>query len=94
MVSMGRSLMIKPKLILLDEPTLGLSPQMKKLIFEKIIEINKSGVTILMVEQNARMSLKLSDRAYVIELGRNKYVGRGKDLLNGKRVQKLYLGGG
>ncbi len=93
MVSMGRSLMVKPKLLLLDEPTLGLSPSMKKLIFDKIIELNKSGLTILMVEQNARMSLKLSDRAYVLELGRNRYVGKGKTLLKDKRIQHLYLGG-
>ncbi|HLD05403.1 MAG TPA: ABC transporter ATP-binding protein [Candidatus Nanoarchaeia archaeon] len=95
MVAMGRSMMLNPKLLLLDEPTLGLSPGFKKLIFDKIIEINKKeGVTILMVEQNARKSLELSHRAYVLELGRNKLMGKGKELLHDKRVQKLYLGGG
>jgi len=93
MVAMGRSMMLNPRLLLLDEPTLGLSPAFKKLIFDKIIEINKKGVTILMVEQNARKSLELSDRAYVLELGRNKLMGKGKELLHDKRVQKLYLGG-
>jgi len=94
MVSIGRALMVKPKLILLDEPSLGLSPKMKQLIFEKIVEINKAdGVSVLVVEQNARLSLKLSDRAYVLELGRNKLEGKGTDLLHDEKVKHLYLGG-
>jgi ABC-type branched-subunit amino acid transport system ATPase component len=94
MVAIGRALMLKPKLLLLDEPSLGLSPQMKSLIFEKIIEINKDGVAMFIVEQNAKMSLKISNRAYVLELGKNKLQGTGKDMLKNKDVAKLYLGGG
>ena len=93
MVAIGRALMLKPKLMLLDEPSLGLSPKIKKEIFEKIKEIRDSGVTILLVEQNARMALEMSDRAYVLETGRNKLEGTGKELLKDKRVQHLYLGG-
>ena len=93
MLSLGRALMLNPKLLLLDEPSLGLSPRIKQQIFEKIKEINNEGIAVLIVEQNARMSLKMSDRAYVLETGRNKLQGRGKDLLKDKRVQKLYLGG-
>ena len=93
MVAIGRALMLKPKLMLLDEPSLGLSPKIKREIFEKILEIRDSGVTILLVEQNARMALEMSDRAYVLETGRNKLEGTGKELLKDKRVQHLYLGG-
>ena len=93
MLSLGRALMLNPRLLLLDEPSLGLSPMIKQQIFDKIIEINKEGIAVLIVEQNARMSLKMSDRAYVLETGRNKLQGKGKDLLKDKRVQKLYLGG-
>ena len=93
MVALARTLMMNPILILLDEPSLGLSPKMKRLIFEKIAEIKKTGVTILLVEQNARMSLEYSDRAYVLELGKNRLEGSGTELLNDKRVQQLYLGG-
>ncbi|MEK6862157.1 MAG: ABC transporter ATP-binding protein, partial [Nanoarchaeota archaeon] len=93
MVAIGRALMLKPKLMLLDEPSLGLSPKIKREIFEKIKEIRDSGVTILLVEQNARMALEMSDRAYVLETGRNKLEGTGKELLKDKRVQHLYLGG-
>ncbi|MCK4670165.1 MAG: ABC transporter ATP-binding protein [Nanoarchaeota archaeon] len=94
MVAIGRALMLKPKLLLLDEPSLGLSPQMKALIFEKLIEVNKDGVAMVIVEQNAKMSLNISDRAYVLELGKNKMHGKGKDMLRNKDVAKLYLGGG
>ncbi len=93
MVAIGRAMMLKPKVMLLDEPSLGLSPKIKKLIFDKIIEINKEGVSIIVVEQNARLSLEKSDRAYVLETGSNKLEGKGKDLLKDERVQKLYLGG-
>ena len=93
MLALGRALMLRPRLLLLDEPSLGLSPQIKKEIFDKIREVNAEGISILIVEQNARMSLQMSDRAYVLETGRNKLEGKGKDLLKDKRVQKLYLGG-
>ena len=94
MVAIGRALMIKPKLLLLDEPSLGLSPKMKQVIFEKIVEINrKEGIAVLVVEQNARLSLALSDYAYVLELGRNRLEGDANKLLRDKRVAKLYLGG-
>src|SRR3989338_1695796 len=93
MLAIARALMLHPKLMLLDEPSLGLSPKTKFAIFEKIKEINKSGVTILIVEQNARMSLEMSDRAYVLELGKNKLEGNAKDLTKDERVQHLYLGG-
>jgi len=93
MLALGRALMLNPRLLLLDEPSLGLSPMIKQQIFEKILEINKEGISVLIVEQNARMSLNMSDRAYVLETGRNKLEGKGKDLLKDKRVQKLYLGG-
>jgi len=93
LLSFGRALMLKPKLIILDEPSLGLSPKAMKHIFEKIVQINKAGTTVLMVEQNAKMALSLCDRAYVLELGKNRLTGKGKDLLKDKRVSKLYLGG-
>lgn len=94
MVALGRALMIKPKLLLLDEPSLGLSPQVKQLIFEKIVEINrKEGITVLVVEQNARLSLALSNYAYVLDLGKNRLEGKGRKLLKDKRIGKLYLGG-
>ena len=93
MLSIGRALMTKPKLLLLDEPSLGLDPKIKKLIFDKIAELNHDGLTVLTVEQNARLSLSVSDYAYVLELGKNKLEGTGKALLKDKRVQHLYLGG-
>ena len=93
LLSIGRALMLKPRLLLLDEPSLGLSPKAMQEIFRKIIDINKSGTTIVLVEQNAKAALTLADRAYVLELGKNKLTGKGKALLDDKRVSKLYLGG-
>jgi len=94
MLSIGRALLCTPKLLIMDEPTLGLSPQMKKTIFQKVKEINKEkNIAMLLVEQNARMALKLSDRSYVLELGRNKLEGTGTALLENKEVEHLYLGG-
>lgn len=94
MIAIARTLLLKPDVLLLDEPSLGLSPQIKRVIFEKILEINKKrGISILIVEQNAKVSLELSDRAYVLEQGRNRLEGTGKELLHDKRVQHLYLGG-
>ena len=92
-LSIGRALMLKPRLLLLDEPSLGLSPKVMHEIFEKIIKINKSGTTIILVEQNAKIALSLCHRAYVLELGKDKLKGPGKKLLKDKRVSKLYLGG-
>lgn len=93
LLSMARALMIHPEILMLDEPSLGLSPHMRKIIFDKILDLNKQGITIIMVEQNARLSLSVSDKAYVLELGKNKLEGKGKDLLHDDRVKKLYLGG-
>ncbi len=93
MLSLARALMIKPKLLLLDEPSLGLSPKWVKTLFEKILEIKESGVPCLIVEQKAALSLEYSDYAYVLEMGNNRYEGKGKDLLENPEVRRLYLGG-
>ena len=93
LLAIARALMLEPKLLLLDEPSLGLDPKTTFTVFGKIKEINKSGTTILLVEQNAHMALEISDRAYVIEMGVVKLGGSGKKLLRTKSVQKLYLGG-
>ena len=93
MVAMARSLMLRPTVLLLDEPSAGLSPLLVDMIFDKIIEINKTGVSILMVEQNAKQALRLSDRGYVLATGRNRFEGTGSDLLHDEEVARLYLGG-
>ncbi len=93
MLSLARALMIQPKLLLLDEPSLGLSPKWVKTVFEKIVEIKKSGIPCLIVEQKAAMALEYSDYGYVLEMGNNRYEGRGKDLLENPDVRRLYLGG-
>lgn len=93
MVAMGRALMLDPKVLLLDEPSASLAPNLVEMIFEKIVEINKSGVAILIVEQNARVALKLSDRGYILAMGRNRFEDTGEALLNNEEVGKLYLGG-
>lgn len=92
MLAVGRALMGKPKMILMDEPSMGLSPLLVKEIFSIIKEVNKKGITILLVEQNAKMALSISDRAYVLETGRISIEGNAKDLLNDARVKKAYLG--
>lgn len=94
MVAMGRALMPDPSLILLDEPSAGLAPAFVDAIFEKVAEINEAGVTVAMVEQNARRALEMSDRGYVLDLGRDRFEGPGKDLLDDPKVAELYLGGG
>ena len=93
MLAMGRALMAKPKIILLDEPSMGLSPLLVKEIFHIIEDINKQGVTVLLVEQNAKMALAIADRAYVLETGRITLQGTGAEIANDPRVQKAYLGG-
>ena len=92
MLAIARGLMTKPKLLLLDEPSLGLSPLFVKIIFEIIQEINKQGVTILLVEQNVFQSLKIANRAYVLETGRVVLTGGGQELLNDDHVKKAFLG--
>ena len=92
MLAVGRALMAKPKMILMDEPSMGLSPLLVQEIFDIIQEVNKQGITILLVEQNAQMALSISDRAYVLETGHITIEGDAKALLNDERVKKAYLG--
>ncbi len=92
MLAIGRALMSDPKVLLLDEPSLGLSPNLVMLIFDLIKDIKKLGVTILLVEQNAKMALKTADRAYVLETGKISLEGTGKQLLTDDNVRKAYLG--
>lgn len=93
MLAMGRALMAKPKLLLLDEPSMGLAPILVKEIFNIIEEINKSGTTVLLVEQNAKMALSIAHRAYVLETGKVVMSGTGEELAKCPDVQKAYLGG-
>ena len=93
MLAMGRALMAKPKLLLLDEPSMGLAPILVKEIFNIIEEINKSGTTVLLVEQNAKMALSIAHRAYVLETGKVVMSGTGEELAKSPDVQKTYLGG-
>ena len=93
MLAIARGLMVDPSLIVLDEPSLGLSPKFVGFVFEKILEMKAAGLTMLIVEQNAAKALSVADRAYVLELGRNRFEGPGRDLLNNPEVKRLYLGG-
>ena len=93
MLAMARALMPEPHVLLLDEPSAGLAPAFVEAIFEKVREINEAGVTVVMVEQNARRALAMSDRGYVLDLGRNRFQGAGRDLLEDPKVAELYLGG-
>jgi branched-chain amino acid transport system ATP-binding protein len=93
MLAMGRALMSKPKLLMLDEPSMGLAPILVEQIFDIIKELHKSGTTILLVEQNAQAALSIADRAYVLETGKISMSGDAKELLHDPRVQKAYLGG-
>ena len=93
MVAIARALMTNPKLILLDEPSLGLSPKFVTLIFEKLADMRQAGYTLMLVEQNATRALGVADRAYVLELGRNRLEGPGQRLLADPAVKRLYLGG-
>ncbi len=92
MVAMGRALMMNPSVILLDEPSAGLSPVLQDEVFIRTREINKAGVSVIMVEQNARRCLQICDRGYVLDSGRNAYTGTGRELLNDPKVIALYLG--
>ncbi len=93
MLAMGRALMSSPKLLMLDEPSMGLAPLLVEQIFEIIQELHKNGTTILLVEQNANMALSVADRGYVLETGRIVLTGAGKDLLTDESVKAAYLGG-
>ncbi|MDD5791103.1 MAG: ABC transporter ATP-binding protein [Erysipelotrichaceae bacterium] len=93
MLAMARALMSKPKMLLLDEPSMGLSPLLVREIFDIIKTINEDGVSILLVEQNAKMALAIADRAYVLETGRITMTGTGQELSDSEEVKKAYLGG-
>ena len=93
MLAMGRALMSRPKLLLLDEPSMGLAPLLIREIFNIIVDINKTGTTILLVEQNANMALSIANRAYVLETGRITLSGDAKELAASEEIRKAYLGG-
>lgn len=92
MLAVGRALMSRPSILLMDEPSMGLSPLLVKEIFKIIQDVHKQGMTVLLVEQNAKMALSISDRAYVLETGRISMSGAASDLLNDEKVKKAYLG--
>ncbi|MDE2591629.1 MAG: ABC transporter ATP-binding protein [Actinomycetales bacterium] len=92
MVAMGRALMIDPSVLLLDEPSAGLSPVRQDEAFLRVKEVNKAGVTVIMVEQNARRCLQICDRAYVLDQGKDAHTGTGRELLNDPKMVELYLG--
>ena len=92
-VAVGRALMTKPKVLMLDEPTAGVSPIVMDELFDRIIEVARTGIPILMVEQNARQALEIADRGYVLVQGRNAYTGSGQELLADPEVRKSFLGG-
>ena len=91
-VALGRALMIKPSVLMLDEPTAGVSPIVMDELFDHIVKIKKNNVAIIMVEQNAKQALSISDRGYVLVTGKNKFEGSGKDLLNDPEVRRSFLG--
>ena len=93
MLAIGRALMTKPKLVLMDEPSLGLSPRYVSVIFERLAELKRAGYSLMVVEQNAARALAAADRGYVLELGRNRFEGTGASLLVDPDVKRLYLGG-
>ena len=92
MVAMGRALMMEPSVLLLDEPSAGLSPALQDEVFIRVRQINRTGVSVVMVEQNARRCLQICDRGYVLDQGRTAYTASGKDLINDPKVIELYLG--
>jgi ABC-type branched-subunit amino acid transport system ATPase component len=93
-LEMARALLLRPKLVLLDEPSLGLAPRTTGLVFERIREINGDGTTVLIVEQNARRALSISQHAIVLELGQKRFEGTGEEIMQNEQVKRLYLGGG
>src|SRR5919108_1556264 len=93
LVAMARALMPDPQVMLLDEPSAGLAPAFVDAIFDKVEEINQTGVTLVMVEQNARRALGMSSRGYVLDLGQDRFEGPGRELLDDPKVAELYLGG-
>jgi ABC-type branched-subunit amino acid transport system ATPase component len=93
MLAMGRGLMMRPKMMLLDEPSLGLSPRLVDEVFDTTVAMARGGLTVMLVEQNAARALEIADRGYVLELGRNRFEGAGRDLLDNPEVRRLYLGG-
>ena len=92
-LALSRILLLQPSLALLDEPSLGLAPLLVETIFQEIVTMNREGISLLLVEQNARKALSVSHRAYVLELGQNRITGTGRELLDNPDVQRLYLGG-
>jgi ABC-type branched-subunit amino acid transport system ATPase component len=92
-LEMGIALLLHPRLLMVDEPSLGLDPRMVEVVFETILTINREGTTILMVEQNAKKALSVSHRGFVLELGRNRFEGTGRELLENPDVREHYLGG-
>jgi branched-chain amino acid transport system ATP-binding protein len=93
MLAMGRGLMMRPRMLMLDEPSLGLSPRFVDEVFDKTVEMARAGLTVMLVEQNAARALEISDRGYVLELGRNRFEGTGRQLLDNPEVRRMYLGG-
>lgn len=93
MVAVGRAMILMPSLLLLDEPSSGLSPKLRDVLFKKLVEINELGTSLMIVEQNAKMALSVSHRAYVLEMGKKRFEGEGVNLLENEEVKKLYLGG-
>ena len=94
MLAIGRALMAKPRLLMLDEPSLGLAPLIVKEVLQVVASLRNHGVSVLLVEQNARAALKVADRAYVLEMGVVALTGQAKDLLNDRRIIDTYLGMG
>jgi branched-chain amino acid transport system ATP-binding protein len=93
MLAMGRGLMMRPRMLMLDEPSLGLSPRFVDEVFDKTVAMARAGLTVMLVEQNAARALEISDRGYVLELGRNRFEGTGQALLDNPEVRRMYLGG-
>jgi branched-chain amino acid transport system ATP-binding protein len=93
MLAMGRALMMRPRMMMLDEPSLGLSPRFVDEVFDRIVDLTRDGLTVMLVEQNAARALEISTRAYVLELGRNRFEGSGQELLDNPEIRRLYLGG-